>query len=588
MFSKISVRVASAIAIVFAVAVSFQNCSPQFLNGKAAGLLDQKNSSRSKSLDFLKGASLNSNLRYFGFFADGMEHEGSGNYISETAEVANIHFISADSVEGLTEKIKLAASRNSQVVILVEGFLFDWQTLQLQKNYKTNLANLKNHLVQNNLLGSVLGFYVVDEPYFKNSVAQAKLSDQNVFNNLKAAATEINSVFGSPQILITSEAVPTLDKYMASGQWLGFPSEISWVAVNCYLAFGSMCDTPAKYESYVSALHSTLQSNQHLFLTLDNYTNKNSDVIMENKLVERTKFQIQLAVRYDAVALVSFIYQSAPDRSGLTELPALRSFVFDLASSITGKGSNLAKVPPPELPPVRANVPQPIAVPNLPAPLPNQPAPGPHFVRGPGDDGMGSAKIPFAVLASNSSNSFSGDNSVCNTGMLYLKFTGTFQETQKGCVAPAGSGACNLVDANAFRKFSPGEYLNSTTVLTVSPASNYPVGNYEVFTQAFFTLPAGGIEKVGSFTIKRCDATAEPQPQASPPPVGATCTNLEPKCEGGDSVRRNTCGDVVEAWRNAPICTHVRCEGADYVRRDSDNHIVEVWKNAPLCENLRD
>lgn len=417
---------AALASAALSVVVSFQNCSAQKLQSGSA------NSSQGSSMihldpKLLSASSVNPNLRYFGFFADGMEHEGSGNYINETSEVANIHFVNADTLDGLTPKIRLAAARNSKVIIIAEGYLFDWKTVRLQQNYKSNLASLKKHLVDNGLMGTVIGFYVIDEPYFNNSLTTNKLTEQEVFDNLKSAAVEINKVFGSP-IIISSEAFPALDQYMKTGQWLAFPEEYNWLAINCYLAFGAICDTEVKYENYVKALRSTLRGNQRVFMTLDNYFNINADSTIEKKLIERTKFQYKLALQYDSPALVSFLYQGASDRVAVSNLPALREYVFNLASSITGKG-NQAQQPEP-----------------TPVPRPNP--------------------IPTPVP-------------------------------------------------------TPG------------------------------------------------------------------CTNLEPRCEGADSVRRNSCGAIIESWKNAPICTSVKCEGLDYVRRDSTNKITEVWKNAPTCTTVK-
>lgn len=403
--------------------VSFQNCSPQKLQNDSATSAQDSNQIQLGPRISLSATAANSQLRYFGFFADGMEHEGSGNYINETSVVANVHFVSADTPDGLTPKIRLAAARSSKVFIMAEGLLFDWQTVRLQQNYKANLANLRKHLVDKGLIGSVIGFYVIDEPYFKNSVASNKLTDQEVYNNLKTAAIEINKVFGSP-IIISSEAFPILDQYVKTGQWLAFPEEYSWLAINCYLAFAATCDTEAKYENYVKALQSTLKGSQRVFMTLDNYYNINPDASIESKLIERTKFQVKLALKYDSPALISFLYQGASDRVGVENLPALKDYIFNLASSITGKGTHALEPEPTPLP--------------KPNPTPN-----------------------------------------------------------------------------------PG------------------------------------------------------------------CANLEPRCEGADSVRRNSCGAIVESWKNAPICTSVKCEGHDSVRRDSNNKIMEIWKDAPLCNLVK-
>ncbi|MBC7741571.1 MAG: hypothetical protein H7061_05210, partial [Bdellovibrionaceae bacterium] len=86
--------------------------------------------------------------------------------------------------------------------------------------------------------------------------------------------------------------------------------------------------------------------------------------------------------------------------------------------------------------------------------------------------------------------------------------------------------------------------------------------------------------------------TPAPAPAPAPAPV---CTVLEPKCEGKDSVRRDSCGKELGRWLNAPVpycpdssaapvCTVLepKCEGRDSVRRDSCGKELGRWVNAPV------
>ncbi|MBC7742009.1 MAG: hypothetical protein H7061_07425, partial [Bdellovibrionaceae bacterium] len=386
-----------------------------------------------------------SSIKYFGFFADGMAGVGTGNYISETSKVPNINFISSENISGLGSKIEAAAKGGNKVVIIAEAYLFNWQTVELQSNFKTNLYTLKNYLDTNGYADNVAGFYMVDEPYFKNVTAKSPLSEQQVYNNLQEAAAQMNQIFGSKIIMVT-EAYPTFDKYLETGKWLGFPPEYNWIAVNCYLVYGSICDTDEKYTKYVTALNSKLVANQQIILTLDNYLNSvpGANAGPENKLIARTKLQIALAQKFNSPALISFLYQSQINENeslvGLNNLPNLKDYIFKLATTITGK-----------------------------------------------------------------------------------------------------------VDSGGM------------------------------------TLP---ISPIAAITT---------------PPQSDNCVNLEPACEGHDSVRRNSCGVVVETWKNAPICPSTpapapapapanncvnlepACEGHDSVRRNSCGGVVETWKNAPIC-----
>ena len=113
---KFESRIALLCVILLTVIVPFQNCSQKISSYQPTSTSEQVTALRRSAKN--GAASGLQNLQYFGFFADGMEHEGSGNYIEATSEVANIHFVSADTLDALTSKIRLAASRNSKVIIL--------------------------------------------------------------------------------------------------------------------------------------------------------------------------------------------------------------------------------------------------------------------------------------------------------------------------------------------------------------------------------------------------------------------------------------------------------------------------------------
>ena len=299
--------------------------------------------------------SITSNLRYFGFFADAMQGAGIGNYIDSTSMVANIHFISGDTPNLIAGKVRQAKNQNNKAVLMLENHIFNWQTVELQANYVNNLSSIYGELKIQGLLDTVLGIYVIDEPYLKNKIAKSPLTEQQVFNGLKIAADAILNTFGT-KVILASEAYPIIDDSLSSGSWLAFPENYNWLAVNCYLAFGSVCDTNEKYEKYVSTLASHLNTtkNQHMFLTIDNYWNSDAAKTTEiqRKLITRVNFQVELAKKYNAVALVSFLYQSVPAENlfGLVEMPNLKDYVFGIAALITGKNIP-APIPIPTPPP---------------------------------------------------------------------------------------------------------------------------------------------------------------------------------------------------------------------------------------------
>ena len=325
------------------VAVLCLLCCGFFLKNYSLDSLKFQDTSLSRGPSFVETLTpeVASDLKYFGFFADGMEGVGKGDYIESTGAVANIHFVSVESLDRMAEKIKLAIRLKSKVILMLEGYFFDWQTVRLRQDYKVYVATLKKYLSDHNLTDSILGIYIIVEPYWKNENSSQKLTQQQVYDNLKTAATEVQNNFKS-KLIISTEGYPILDQFVSTGQWLGFPSEYNWIAVNCYLAFGEPCNTDDKYENYIKILHSKLSgSHQHLIFTLDNYIDSRTSMtpVIQNALTNRVKFQHNLAIKYGAKALVSFLFQSsASDHlTGLIDIPGLQATVFDLATSVTQK-----------------------------------------------------------------------------------------------------------------------------------------------------------------------------------------------------------------------------------------------------------
>ncbi len=342
--TKFVVLAFSALAVV----LLSQNCQKGFgIASRLSTSLPSLNSPNS-SYNALTISQNGTSLKYFGFFADAM----TNSYISETSAVANIHFVQGSNVSDVAAKVKLAANANDLAVIMVQPLIFTWQSARLSADYKTTIQQLYQTLLNQQLLGSVLGFYVIDEPYWENVSFNVNDSNQQVYNNLQLAAQELNSVFGN-KIIIATEATPTMDKFIAGNPWPGFPPEYNWVAVNCYLAQGPTCDTNEKFINYTSALFSTMTNkpNQNLIFTLDNYWNSDAGktATIQQQLIQRTQLQYNLAVQYNSPALISFIYQSIPSSSdnlvGLMDMPLLKHEIFDLARSITQKFSNLTPTP---------------------------------------------------------------------------------------------------------------------------------------------------------------------------------------------------------------------------------------------------
>ncbi|MFP5519266.1 MAG: hypothetical protein ACLGGX_05140 [Bdellovibrionia bacterium] len=278
----------------------------------------------------------------FAFFADAMDGVGSGNHISETSPHANIHFVISNSPQNFIEKLKQIKTINSKSFLMLQGYIFEWKSVKINADADSRLKELKSTLAAEDLLDVVVGIYLIDEPYWVDSLQSQPLGFKQVYDNLKIAAELVQKHFGKEVLLLSSEAYPVLDTHIANGNWPGFPEQFDLLAVNCYLAFGVACDGQSKYKKYIDALESALKINQRQFLTLDNFWNNESQITttLQNKLIERTKYQVNLAKEKKIPLLVSFLYQSQPSNIdnlvGLDQMPLLFDYVASVSSSFRG------------------------------------------------------------------------------------------------------------------------------------------------------------------------------------------------------------------------------------------------------------
>lgn len=300
---------------------------------------------------------LTGQVQYVAYFADAMEGVARGDYIEETSRHANLHMVNSDTNEGYIRKLTKVKNVNDKAMLLLQNHLFIWATAELRPDYKEEVQRLYNVLKEANLLDTVVGAYLIDEPFWhdalvfeehlKNPSKRASIGPDAVYRNLQLAAAAVKDVFGAQIITAASEAHTFVIKYDLPAAYPysgypGFPSNVDWLAVNCYYNYGAPCDTNEEYGELNQALVSKFTSNQRLFVTLDAYwpRDPSGEPGVEDHLINRVEYQMQIAQQFNAVAVVPFLYQSNTSHGtqfGIRTFPRLYSMVEELGYSITGK-----------------------------------------------------------------------------------------------------------------------------------------------------------------------------------------------------------------------------------------------------------
>ncbi len=283
------------------------------------------------TLLFVKNIQAASDVKYFGFWGDAMDHTGNGNYINETSGASNVHFVSASLDSGASEdwrnKVIQAQSKNNKVILMLEGGMFNWASLVLSSSRYSNLQSLKTKLA--GLEDSIVGVYLIDEPLWKNSTSSQRLTEKEVFDNLESAASLVKQYFPGVAVALT-EAAPAVN------QGTKFPSSVDWIGVNCY-AYYDECKTPEMLDTLYNFVAKNLLPNQKMIFTLEGHWLSRAEgltSVTQQKLIKRSTEILRFAAKYPAVGFFPFLYQSQNETIGTAEMPLLKDYLFKLGQKV--------------------------------------------------------------------------------------------------------------------------------------------------------------------------------------------------------------------------------------------------------------
>lgn len=106
---------------------------------------------------------------------------------------------------------------------------------------------------------SIIGVYLIDGPYWKNSSAKKPLTNAAVLKNLQEAAGLVKQYFPEVAVMLT-EAAPVI----GAGN-IRFPANVDWIGPNCYL-YNDECKTIPELENLYHKLAQNFSSEQKMIL----------------------------------------------------------------------------------------------------------------------------------------------------------------------------------------------------------------------------------------------------------------------------------------------------------------------------------
>ena len=271
-----------------------------------------------------------------GFWGGALIGNAAGNYIAKTAPSANTAMFGPESAGSFKSRTDEATGAGMKSILMLQWDLF--AGVRLRSDYKQRFdllwANLKGSEKQ------VVGFYLIDEPFHRNTLATSKIDEAQLKLDLETAIAYIKEKApGRPVMYL--EAHPVFaEKEIASV----VPANIDYIGFNCYLA-QKIC-TESYLTSIMKKLERALSSEQKLIFSVDGFwKTKPTDaeqIAIKNRFI---LWETILGEQFRAGkvgAVFPFIFQSVPSDPkgvfGIVESPIVLTEVTRYLQSII-KGS---------------------------------------------------------------------------------------------------------------------------------------------------------------------------------------------------------------------------------------------------------
>ena len=305
--------------------------------------VDQSSSARvkkavTKNLPVANAKNFSFEPFYFGYFGDGMKNVGTGNYLSETANRANVHFIKEEPEDYAAWKVKLEQVKksNKQAILMVQHVVYPWQSVIPYEDADVRFKKFYKELEAYS--GLIAGYYLYDEPYHNNTMKGAEAKPlQEVYDGLSYAASSIKAVDSIGKVIVTL-AYPEIELNPQ------IPESIDWFGVNCYYVFGDPC-SEEKLAIQFAYVKKIKKSHQKLILTLDAYFNEVVSASKQKDMIKRIQFWFNLTKDADVIAYFPFLYQTSrvgEQLIGASDHPVLLNFLDRIFNKIKSSGGSVS------------------------------------------------------------------------------------------------------------------------------------------------------------------------------------------------------------------------------------------------------
>ncbi len=271
-------------------------------------------------------------LSYFGYYGSDMDNVGTGNYMNEIKNHANVAWIRGVDI---ASKVRQAQSLGMKSVIEMSDRFYT-ENMDLKPNYAAEWATLANQLLP--YASSIVAFYPLDEPYlysYRGNVSYSSMKSQ-----LEQFGALIKRSFPNSALALTF-TTNELSSYASMNGLI--PKNYDWFGFDCYGAWDNCRGHSIPW--YLQKVKASLGPNQRTFLIGDAniavYGGGAPSADEQAALLSRAQNYVQLAESDPSVvAMFPFIWQSFDERGshfwGARELPRVKAFYEQAGRTLRG------------------------------------------------------------------------------------------------------------------------------------------------------------------------------------------------------------------------------------------------------------
>jgi hypothetical protein len=294
----------------------------------------QSNSATNVPAEPQSALSSHTSVVQFGYYDTATAGLGTGDYISQVAQLGNVVWVSGNTNDEVLQKVKEAEANHLGVILMVQNTLFPSQSSQIYSDYQGRFDALWAALDGHH--DAIKGFYLFDEPFANN--AQTAGWNQVYWPTF---LQYLNNAAG-----YMKQQAPGIPVIMAYGAEMGYDNfsqlsvpNVDWIGFDCYFEAGCTSDQISLYFAKILAIKTPAQK---IIILPDAYVYQTGSDAQTAATV--SFYQSLVDSSPDVVAVYPFLYASHDGALGAESLPLTEQALLNWYTQLQSGGQSTTTV----------------------------------------------------------------------------------------------------------------------------------------------------------------------------------------------------------------------------------------------------